>query len=68
MAFIKFHPESKDQGFAELLLAKGGAFHCLPDDIYDVSEEDIFRLNEKGIAFVCARNGAGSLDRKRQSD
>lgn len=67
MAFIKFHPESKTRGFAELLWAKGGAFHCLPDGIYDVSEADLVRLKEKGIPFEFVSNGAAQLNGKRRS-
>jgi len=67
MAFIKFLPELKDRGFAELLWAKGGAFHCLPDGIYDVSEADLLRLREKGIPFEFASKCAATLNGKRQS-
>lgn len=67
MAFIKFHPESKNRGFAELLWAKGGAFHCLPEGIYDVSEADLFRLKEKGIPYEFVSNGFAILNGKRQS-
>ncbi len=57
MPFIRFHPRFKSKGFHELLWAEGGSFHCLPNDIYIISERDLAMLDEKGIKYELLGRG-----------